>query len=163
VNIFDWVKLAPRYFLPIAIATGLSILNPFNFMEQLGILQFIDQNKTYISIIFLLSSAFVLTDFFYTIFKWFQKRASLGQKQKVLHKGLQKLSIREKEVLIQYIASREKTLNFSTRNTTVIGLENQKILSRASTGDILFWPFTIHPKVWEYLNDHPEVLDERKK
>lgn len=71
------------------------------------------------------------------------------------------LSEPEKEILRGYVHNSTTTLYFPMSDGVVGGLEAQRILYRSSNiGHLDEWAYNIQPWAWEYLNDHPELLDK---
>ncbi|GEM_PF-5197504 len=86
----------------------------------------------------------------------------------VVHEGckrLKKLTADEQAVLRRYIERGTRSQYFGVYDPVVCGLVREGFLYSASRlGDFTRWGFNIVPWVWDYLNDHPELvgLPERR-
>ncbi|MFZ5856510.1 MAG: super-infection exclusion protein B [Chloroflexota bacterium] len=158
-KITEWLKILPRYFFPIAIITGLFLFGPQYLTDAFGLTKPIQTNKIYLSIVFLFSASFVLYDWVTELVKLFRNILQKKRLIKIRNNKLQNLTTDEKIVLQKYIQSKEKVQYFSIRSGTVLLLEHNGILKRATTiGDIFFWPFMIENWAWNYLNKHKNLL-----
>ena len=69
----------------------------------------------------------------------------------------------EREVLARYLSDDTTTIAFDFRDGIVNGLIAKNILYRASQGSNPFshdFDINIHSWVWEYLKNHPGVLED---
>jgi hypothetical protein len=74
---------------------------------------------------------------------------------------LPQLTEDEKAILRGYIEGQTRTQYLAMSNGTVGQFVVEKILFRASSlGSVAdYFPYNIQPWAWDYLNNHPEVLE----
>jgi hypothetical protein len=158
----EWLKLSPRYLVPIAIVTAILLFSPTPFLEKLGLSLFVIQFRAYLSIVFLLSSVLILANWVLSLFEWLRKQIEGRKRANEYYKRLESLSDEEKDLLRGYIDGNTKTQYFSVSDGVVNGLEALKIIYRSSTvGYLNNWSYNINPWVWNHLHDHPELLYKR--
>jgi hypothetical protein len=76
-----------------------------------------------------------------------------------IRQRLHKLTPYEKAVLRGYIVGQTRTQYFGVTDGIVAGLVAEGILFRpGAMGSPDRFPFNIYPWVWDYLNEHPELL-----
>jgi len=154
----EWIKLSPRYLLPIALVSGFFLFAPKTAQATFGSQNFVDQFRFWIGLIFLLSTSLTLSDITIRIgvfvVKYIKDKRTLNN----MVKNLYLLSVEERAVLARYIFGNTKTLHLSMASGIINGLEIMKIIYRSSNlGSLVnFWPYNIQPWVWEYLNGHKE-------
>lgn len=155
----EWLKLSPRYLLPISLVTGFVLFASANILDTFGLTPFVRQYRPYLGTVFLLSTVLLLVDWSIKSYEWTRKRyrqsSELGRGQRRLHK----LTDPEKRILNGYIGSKTRSQYLSIESGIVNGLEAEGIIYRASTvGRLTDWAYNIQPWAWEYLNKHPELL-----
>ena len=159
-KITEWLKVFSKYPLPISLVTGFVLFANEQTLESLGLLELVSLYKSYLSIIFLLSSALLLTNWMILFFQFLQKRYKLLRSKKSEEKYLHSLTQKEKIILLLFIHFKTKDQNLPITDGTVSGLEGRRVIIRApSIGNPENWAYIIQPWAWDYLNKHRELID----
>ena len=157
----EWLKLGIRELCAIAICTSLLLYLPQKAIEKIGLSTFINSYKAWIGVIWIGSLSLLLSVCFIKLYNSLRRRYQLKKIEKLRIQRLQKLTVEEREVLSQYISSQTRTQAFKYSDGVIRELEAFKIISRSSEIAHRFdiFPFNIQPWAWDYLNEHPELLD----
>ncbi len=155
----DWIKLSPRYLVPIFLFTGFVLFAPPGILDRFGLTQAATTYRLYFGVAFLLSTFLLLTSALATGYDalsgWRKQRRRTRDMQQTLHR----LSEPEKEILRGYIEGQTTTQYLEMSDGVVGGLEAQRIIYRSSNiGSLGSWAYNIQPWAWGYLNEHPELL-----
>ena len=155
---FDWIKaiqLKPRYLFGIWVICAIILLVPQTAADKLGITEFRDSFRGWISIITIV--AFV----FWVVGIWgilYTKIKASKYKRKVLA-NLYYLSPEETVLLAYCIDRGHKSVSLKFINKAASLLAQKGLISRASGSyDVLNWPFTIPDFVWSYLHKNKESI-----
>ena len=73
-KIIDWLKLSPRYLIPITIVSGILLFLNEKCLNFFGLTNLINQARPYISLIFLISIALIISDLAIRILNWGRKK-----------------------------------------------------------------------------------------
>lgn len=131
-KLLELIKLSPKYLFGISIVTGLLLFSKDSFIDKLGIQQFINQNRSYIGIVFLISLVFTISEFLFNSIKNMKNKYRNHKNRRVSIKRLQKLTDEEKQILADYIFHETRRRNFSVENGLVQELVYYQILYRSS-------------------------------
>lgn len=160
-KILEFIKLSPKYLLPISLVTGFLLLGKEEYTQKLGLDAFTSSYKHWIGIIFLLSSALFICDIVYKIwyltFRKFKNWRFINYGQK----RLANLTNEEKEILRGFIFQQTRTQKLSVMSGVVKSLEHENIIYQSSNLGRLFegFAYNIQPWAWEYLNKNKELLE----
>ncbi len=158
-RLLDWIRLSPKYLLPIAIFTGFPLFAPVEWLDAFGITEMVERYRALFGLAFLASTTLLLSSGLTAIYEYVKQRRNQAQLTKQLQQRLHRLSEPEKEVLRGYIHNESTTRYLPMTDGVVSGLEAKKIIYRSSNvGHIEEWAYNIQPWAWEYLNSHPELL-----
>lgn len=144
--------------MTIYIGSLILIFIPEKFIEMLGLLEFKNAWKTVISSVFLIITCYYLALFFEFIFKKIEKNF-INMK---LYKIMKRLSLEEKQYLIEFY--NHKTKKFNTSNEFDISdadanlLVAKNIIARGSNIAIQFSLFDYYLQPWAY-----EYLEKKLK
>jgi hypothetical protein len=156
----EWVKLAPRYLLAIALVTGVVLFGPSSFTVALGLAALPLPVRIAFGIGFLGSTCLLVAN-------WLADMTALGQKEwrrrrelKVLRGRLNNLTPDEKVILRRYIAGKTRTQELRPEDGVVGGLTLEHIIypSTERRGTFDAWAYNVQPWAWTYLTQHPELL-----
>ncbi len=156
----DWIKLSPRYLVPIALFTGFVLFASTEILEFFGLTGFVARYRPYFGLVFLLSAVLLLSGAAMAVYDCVKGWRREAQQRQQLRQQLRNLSRPEKEVLREFVRNDTTTLYLSMADGVVGGLETQRILYRSSNvGDIEEWAYNVQPWAWEHLKAHPQLLD----
>ena len=154
-KIIDWIKLSPKYLLPISIISGLLLFLGPEWSSYFGLYQLISKFRSWISLIFILSIALIASDLLTRITKYFIKKYKNWYKYKNTSRRLLNLTPEEKNILLWYFVNNSRTQYLSLTNGIVKELEVFGIIYRSSNlGEIDNWAFNIQPWVWIYIKNN---------
>jgi hypothetical protein len=157
----DWIKLSPRYLLPIALFTGFALFAPSDWLEVFGLADWIERYRPFFGLVCLASTVLLLSSGIMAIYDWGKGRREEAQQMKQMRKSLHELSEPEKEVLREFVHNGTTTEYFRMSDGVVGGLRAKGILYRPtnlSRGHDIF-AYNVLPWAWEYLNSHPKLLE----
>ena len=138
---------------------NLILISGCNF--TVGLTDLVETYRDYIGGIFLVTLALLVVnaaaaacDFFKP---WVVQAYLIWQGKK----RLRVLTPEEKEILFYYIQNQTRSQKLDIKSGTVNGLQRDKIILRGSSlGTYSGFDFLIQPWAWEYLNIHPELLED---
>ena len=163
-KVTDWIKLSPKYLLPISIASGFIIFAKLEWLQLFGLAELRAKYLPWIGSIFLLSTVLLLSHGVLTFSSWFKKRASMKRALKRAKQRLHNLTGEEREILRNYIGNGTKTQYLDMQSGVVHEMENDFIIYRSSNiGQLQEWSYNIQPWAWYYLNEHPELLFSKEE
>lgn len=160
-GLIELIKLAPRYLFSLGVAAGFLLWADKDVLEHLGVQDFVFNNKFFLGLTFVLTSALFAVDLLVQGFNkariiWLQR----GYRRSIVVR-LNTLTEDEKQILRFYIANNTRANSLKIDDGVVQGLANAQIIYRsASMGDLLRgWAFNISDFAWEYLNKNPHLLN----
>lgn len=155
----EWIKLSPRYLLPIAIFTGFVLFAPSEWLDIFGLTDVVERYRPYFGLLFLLATVLLISSSVMAGYDWVKRWREETRMMKEMRQSLHCLSEPEKEVLRGYIDNGTKTCYLSIQDGVVGSLRAHGIIYRGSTvGKMDRWAYNIQPWAWEYLNANPELL-----
>ena len=162
-KLMEWVKLSPRYLVPIGLGLGL-LLWATPLVNGLRLAPFVAKFGPYIGAAFLLDWLLV----FSAVVSPFiptsdQLRAKLEQRAKLRagQQRLRELTPAEKAILGVYLQQNTNTLYLRWQNGEVMGLVHEGIIAfvHSTARDGLPAPLNIQPWAKRYLSEHLELVD----
>jgi len=160
-NLIEAIKLSPRYLLPIWIFTGFVVFAPKELLSIFGLTDIVSSYRPYFGLAFLLSGALLVSSACIAFYEWLKRKHRERVTRTFRHQRLRQLTEDEKAILRGYIEGQTRTQVLSMSDGTVGQFVVEKILFRASSlGSVAdYFPYNIQPWAWEYLNEHPELLE----
>ncbi len=153
---------SPRYLFAISLISGVLLFSPKYIINSLGIQLFISKYRVWIGIAFLISFGFWITDISVILLKKRKLKSKVKFKISEREVRLKNLTYEEKIILSFYIDYQTRTQRLPYSNGVVNELIYYKILYRSS--NIINMDFkisyNIQPWAWDYLNKHPELLQD---
>lgn len=159
-RLVEWIKLSPRYLLPLFLFTGVILFAPHTWLAVFGVVSLVSDHRPYFGVVFLLSATLLLSAAIVAVYGWTQQKreeatALRGRRQRLHH-----LSVSEKEILRGYIEGQTRTQYLSMHDGVVGGLQTERVLFRASVLSRSWdsFAYNIQPWAWDYLNENPKLL-----
>src|SRR5438477_472858 len=150
-NIPEWLKLSPKYLVPVAIVTGVFALGSDSLLNRFGLKSLQQAYRPLIGGTFLLSCALLLLNFGAYAFDWIRTKILLARRRKRLHV----LTAEEKELLQPFICNRTRTQKLHVMSGVVGGLEAAGIIYlSAKFSNAFAADYNIQSWAWDYLNKH---------
>lgn len=159
-KLVDWIKLSPRYLVPLSLVTGFVLFAPQRWLAVFGLVGFVSDYRPWFGAAFLLSTTLLVSAAKTAGYGWVVGRRQQARRLEAMKRRLHNLSEPEKEILRGYIEGDTRTQYLSMHDGVVSGLEVERILFRAtvlSRGWDEF-AYNIQHWAWEYLNKNPKLL-----
>lgn len=155
-------KLTPQLFLGISVGVGIVLFSADSFLNELGILDFQEQYKSILGIIFLVSVSVIFSQLGFWCARKAQKAWKLRIARKAQKRQLHELTPAEKTYLSPFIFDKENTVKSPVDDGVAGGLEAKGIIYRASTlGHVITgWPYNLQPWAREYLEENSHLLED---
>ena len=158
-NVIDWVKLSPKYLIPISLVSGLLIFANEKLLNTFGLSLLVNNGRPWIAIIFLISTALIASNFIVWWGGIIAKKISQTRKKNIYKNKLHKLSPDEKRILLSYLLRNTRTQTFPFNDGRLAELIHYQIIYESSAiGDINDWQYNIQPWAWDYLLKHQDEL-----
>jgi len=159
-KIVDWIKLSPRHYFAVLLASGSLLFLPDNALGVLGLVQLRATYRGWIGSLFVLSAALLLS---HPLAAWGGRiGAWLSEKEfvRVSRKRLLQLTPVEKKILRGFVAENTRTQTLNFMDGVVSGLESAHIIYRASNAGTMdgSFAYNMQPWAWEQLKNKPELL-----
>ena len=163
-KLVDWLKLTPRYLIPIALVTGFAIFSSDSVLDTFGVKTFVADNRGYIGVAFLITVALLIPEAGVLLYRRYTGLRVKSTASKKLDRFLRNMTFEEKRILRQYIERQTKTAYFDIENGVVGGLDDDGIIYKATNlRRTNRCAYNIVPDVWDYLQKHPDVLSTSKE
>lgn len=160
-TVLEALKLAPRYLAPVAVVCGVLVLANQTALDALGLREFTENNRHWIGLAFLASTAVALVDGTKEVAGWVRNRVATAKlKQKRIDR-LNSLTEEEKQILRYYLAKQTRTNSLRIQDGIVQGLVAAGIIHQsASLGDLHSgFSYNISEFAWEFLNKNQTILE----
>jgi len=155
----DWIKLSPRYLLPLSLFTGFILFAPQNLLNRFGLGSLLAEYRFYFGLGFLLTTTLLLTAGLTAIYDGIMQGRRQRARLKNLRERLHHLAEPDKEILRRFIYGGTRSQKLNMADGRVGGLEAEGVIFRSSNvGNIESWAYNLQPWAWEYLKAHPELL-----
>lgn len=159
-SIVELLKLAPRYFLAVAVICALLLFTPSKFQTTLGVVGFVNAYRQWIGIAFVCSVAIWVASIAGIIDEqikamWYRKKLHAR-----IAKRLENLTEPEKQILRYYFAKNTRGNKLRQESGDVQALVGARIIYLAAPiGSILEgFAHNINDFAWHYITEHPHVL-----
>src|ERR1700761_1549682 len=131
-NLIEGLKLPTKILFAIALATGLLLFAPEQFVKTLGLQDVVVKHRQYLGGAFIISFCICLVSA--TSWLWGLFSSQLAQRRWVRRgrSRLQNLNPEEREILAYYIENQTREQTLSIMSGTARVLEAEKIIFRAS-------------------------------
>ena len=155
----DAIKLSPKYLIPIFLASGFLLFSPPQYSETLGLDKLIILYRSWIGLVFLLSSTLLFSHAISQIWSWVTKKYGAKKRLISLKKRLGNLTVEEKKILNAYISNQTRTQVLDLENGIVNGLIQEGIIYRVSPiVRVTLTACNIQPWAWDFLNENKHLL-----
>ncbi len=164
-KLLEWLKnQSPTLFLIVSVAIGVLLFGPENLLQQIGLLSVVEQYRSYLGAVFLVSFVGLLASTAVSLQGWVFGALRAKQARKAREARLLKLTSDEKRYLARYLKNDTKTQKFDFTDGTAQGLAHAGIIYRATDmSDSNIWgtyfAYNMQPWAWEYLNANTHLLD----
>jgi len=157
----EFLKLAPRYLVSVALICGLLLFLPQPWLTQIGLQGFADAYRQWLGLAFLVSA--VLAGVGLGTAGWNWLRLKLRKRKIALNiiRKLNTLTEDEKQILRYYVSQNTRANTLKVDDGVVQELVACRIIYRsADMGNLLEgFAHNISDLAWDYLHVHPQVLE----
>jgi len=160
-TIIEFLKLAPRYLIALGLMAACLLFSPDSFLKKMGVSQFVQDNRSWLGLLFIGTTALFLVsiagDILKSLKRWRLNRRAYAQ----ITDRLNHLTEDEKQILRYYIAKQTRANTLRMDDGVVQGLAAAGILYRStSMGSVVEgFGYNISDTAWEYLNVFPNLLE----
>lgn len=164
-DLIKLLKLPPPVLAAVALGTGLVLFAPLNYLEKLGLANISELWTTILGLSFIVSSSLLAVYFTIKISNCIRLRLAWIRFKKGFPKVMK--GLRSEELIV--VALLYRSPNYTTRlphtDGVTIRLQSKMVIqltSRSSIayGDDLLTPFTITPIAQDYIDKHPELIQD---
>lgn len=156
----DFLKLAPRYLLAIAIVAGTLLFSPGAWLGKIGLQEFADDHRPWLGLAFLVSTTLWIVAITVSTWKAIGIKLFRRSVQKNVVRKLSSLTEGEKQILRYYLANDTQANMLKVDDGVVQGLVANRIIYRStSMGNILEgFAHNITDFAWNHLHANPDLL-----
>ena len=164
-SILEFLKLAPRYLLTIALITGLLLFLPHQHLESAGVKTFVDLNREWIGLTFFASVCIWGVAVLWDIWNWLQRIWLTRKIHRLITKKLESMTEDEKQILRYYFAKNTHANKLKIDDGVVQELVAHHIIYRSAQMSSYGTRFAhnITDFAWNYIHANPYVLDGSTK
>jgi len=158
--VLDFLKLAPRYLVAVAIICGVLLFCGDALLDLVGVRKFAQDNRQWIGLVFIATTTLFCVDRAIEIKRVVGKRKAIAKRSEKRLKRLHSLTEDEKQILRYYFAKQTRSNSLRIDDGVVQGLVAAGIIYRsASVGDLLEgFAYNISDFAWDYLHEHLDLL-----
>ena len=155
------LKLAPRYLVSLGIIAAFILFLPEKALKSLGIFELALNYRAWFAIAFIVTGVLFAVDRCIAIMGWINRKKAVGKLSKARLDRLHRLTEDEKQILRFYFAKQTRANVLRIDDGVVQGLVSAGIIYRSTQlGNILEgFGHNISDFAWEYLHQHPDLLD----
>ncbi len=160
-SFFEFLKLAPRYFIAFGIIAAFLLFGSEKILKQLSVFEFTQNYRPIIGLVLIVTVPLFLVSIFADTFSfirdWWRKRKFYLK----MTERLNSLTEDEKQILRYYFAKQTRGNKLRIEDGGVQGLVAAGIIYRsADLGSVLEgFAHNISDFAWDYLHIHPHLLE----
>jgi hypothetical protein len=159
-KLLDWIKLPTKTLAALCIVSGILVFSGESTLDQFGLKTLVSGYRAYFGVAFLLTLSLTLVNSLSAVWNFIYPWIAEAYWIRVGRKRLQNLNPTEKQILSYYIKNQTRSQNLRIQDGTVNALQKEKIIIRGSSlGSMHGFDYIMQPWAWEYLNEHPELVD----
>lgn len=132
-NVIDFLKLAPKYFLPLLIFAGIMIFIPESWLEFLYLEEIIIKYKWIFSLLFIFALSMFIAGLLLKVNDLLIKRMNERKAYKNVKNKLKNLSEIQRSILLDFVENNVKSKPLPMDSGEVNELVNYSIIYRASS------------------------------
>jgi membrane protein implicated in regulation of membrane protease activity len=157
----EFLKLAPRYIVTIAVIAGLLLFLPSGWLKLIGVEAFAQANRQWLGLTFLISTIIWLVAVVAALWAWAKGQWQARKVQQHVIRRLQSLTEDEKQILRYYYTKGTRANTLKVDDGVVQGLVASRIIYRsASMGNLVEgFAHNITDLAWDYIHQNPAVLE----
>ena len=162
------LKLPPTILAAVAMGTGLILFLPISILQRLGLDKIPEQWKTILGLALIISSSLLFVYFIVKVVKSIISKYYWLRFKTKFPKVMRDLRGAELAVVALLYRSPNYTSRLPYTDGVTVRLISKKVIQLTSAnnlayGDDLVMPFTITPIAQEYIDRHPEMIENYSK
>ena len=159
------LKLPPSILAAIAMGAGLILFLPLNILKGLGLANIPELWRTILGLSFIISSSLLAIYFAIKVLRCILLRFKWIRFKMEFPKIMKNLRAEELAVVALLYRSPNYTSRLPYTDGVTIRLKSKKVIQLTSSnnlayGDNLLMPFTITPIAQDYIDKHPELIED---
>lgn len=162
-DLIGFLKLSPKYFLPVLIFSGIMVLVPSDWILFLSLEEIVVKYKWIFSLLFLFSLAMCSSGVFIWSIDYIKRKIIDRRLRKSIIKKLQNLSVVQKDILVRLLESGKRSTSLPIQNGEVNELVRYNIIYRASSlsTEFYFFDYCLQPLAEEVIKRHKHLLRDK--
>ncbi|GAA0485608.1 hypothetical protein IRB23M11_09290 [Alkalibacterium sp. m-11] len=162
------LKLPPTILAAVALGTGLILFLPVNILQRLGLDKIPEQWKTILGLVFIISLSLLVVYFIIKVVRSIVSKYYRIRFKQIFPKVMNDLRNEELAVVALLYRSPNYTSRLPYTDGVTIRLKSKNVIQLTSSnnlayGDDLVMPFTITPIAQDYIDKHPELIENFSK
>jgi len=158
------LKLPPSILSAVAMGTGLILFLPINILQKLGLDNIPELWRTTLGLLFVISTSLLVIYFLIKVIKFIVSKYYWLRFKMKFPKIMMGLRNEELAVVALLYRSPNYTSRLAYTDGVTIRLKNKNIIQLTSSkniayGDKMFISFTITPIAQNYIDKHPELIE----
>ena len=143
-----------------SVVCGALLFGAESFLKKLGLDLFMADYRKYIGVAFIGVNVLLFSHVFSYSYEHVRKKINNRRYLKKCKERLHSLTPQEKSILSGYVFNNTRSQDFECTDGVVLGLEEAKIIYRASDLSSFFtdFPYIIRSWAWDYLKENPDLL-----
>ncbi len=159
------LKLPPTILAAVAMGTGLILFLPISILQRLGLDKIPEQWKTILGLALIISSSLLVVYFIVKVVKSIISKYYRLRFKRRFPKIMMGLRDEELAVVALLYNSPNYTSRLPYTDGVTVRLKSKNVIQLTSSnnlayGENLFIPFTITPIAQEYIDRHPELIED---
>lgn len=143
--------------LPIALFMGVLLFSPIEFLDQIHLKKFVENNLTSIWLFFIFSTILYLYDLTKKIINWSKEKYIKNKKFREAKEYLNSLNSNELAVIYYCLRNFTRTVHATVINSTMVSLVNKGLFYEPfGIYSKMNVPFRIPTQIWKYLLRHKD-------
>lgn len=157
----EFLKLAPRYLISVAIVSAALLFFPGSWLERIGLQGFAEEYRQWLGFVFLVSATLWVVAIAAAVWKAIASKFFRRSVRKHVIHRLSSLTEDEKQILRYYLAQNTRANMLKVDDGVVQGLVSDRIIYRSASMGSLVEGFAhnITNFAWEHLHANPELLN----
>jgi hypothetical protein len=160
LDFIEFLKLAPKYFLPVLILSAVIVFSPMEWLSFLSLEVIGEKYKWIFSILFLISASMFLGGVIIKLYDGFLLMKKKKNARNTVKKKLGNLSARQKSILKTLLDGESRTITLPMNDGEVIEMERYFLIYRSSSlsKGLEYFDYCLQPVAEEILKKNKKIL-----
>lgn len=159
--VLNFIKLAPRYCVPLGITVAFLLFCPEIALKYFGVFEFAQNNRQWLAIGFILIFAICVVAVTIEATKWGKRFIRSRMLHKRIIERLDSLTEDEKQIVRFYMNNKTRTNVLDFSDGVVQGLVSEGVIVQAANVSVEFefFSYNISNCAWQYIHKNPLLLE----